>query len=200
MSGKRRGGLAAMVNALPDLATAPSSEPEAPKPGPVVEAVRDIPAESSPAQDATTATAEVEPSQTTPESPQDDETSTAPVPVEPSQQKAARPVNGARQATRRRTPPVAAVDPKAAEPTAGPRYLQFEPKTVRMTADQFDALQRLERTLRRKAGPRQRGDELITANALVRIGIDLVLREAEALSGATEADLRSSVGLGPLSL
>jgi hypothetical protein len=47
-------------------------------------------------------------------------------------------------------------------------------------------------------GRRRRGDHLISWNMLARIGIDLVLREAETLAGMTENELRASVGLEPL--
>jgi hypothetical protein len=89
--------------------------------------------------------------------------------------------------------------PEPEERGGGPRYLRFEPKTVRMTAQQFDALQDLESTLRRRVrGRRRRGDDLISWNMLARIGIDLVLREAETVAGMTENELRASVGLEPL--
>ena len=83
----------------------------------------------------------------------------------------------------------------------GPRYLRFEAKTVRMTAEQADELGQVEARLRRAArGKRGPGSELLTWNMVARAGIDLVLREAAAgrLSGLTEDELRASIGLDPL--
>jgi len=83
----------------------------------------------------------------------------------------------------------------------GPRYLRFEPKTVRLTADQVDTLQQIEGRLRRAArGKRGRGDELPSWNMIARAGVDLVLREAAAgrLAGVTEDEIRASLGLDPL--
>lgn len=109
--------------------------------------------------------------------------------------KAARPSSSRVRAVSAETPPPA---PEANE---GPRYLRFEPKTVRLTAEQVDALQTVETKLRRAArGKRRQGDELPSWNMLARLGIDLVLREADRLSGVTENELRASLGLEPLDL
>lgn len=190
----RNRGLAAMVSALPDLSSVPHrSEPVTPPPTVVDEVHRDT-------EDSENAGAVAEPEKAAAaitqldheEAPGGDD---VPPPAAVRRMAAEEPAPPAQPARRPKAAPVAVPEP---EKQAGPRYLQFEPKTVRMTAGQFDALQRLERTLRRKAGRRQRGDELITANALVRMGIDLVLREADSLSGTTEAELRASIGLEPL--
>ncbi len=104
----------------------------------------------------------------------------------------------ARRPTTVRSVPTPA--PEASTPE-GPRYLRFEAKTVRVTAEQADELGRVEAQLRRAArGRRAPGAELLTWNMVARAGIDMVLREAAAgrLVGLTEDELRASVGLDPL--
>jgi hypothetical protein len=105
-------------------------------------------------------------------------------------------------------PPVAPVAPtarkksKASSPSGtsvaseaageGPRYLAFTRKDTRLRDDQLDALSSLARRLQKQAGPEER----ITDNTLIRVAVDLLLSRADELSGSTEAQIRTRVGLG----
>lgn len=71
-----------------------------------------------------------------------------------------------------------------------PRYLRLTRKEVRFREDQLDALDRVARRLVRA---RRGGGERITENTLVRVAVDLLLERADALSGATEAELLRSL-------
>ncbi len=74
-----------------------------------------------------------------------------------------------------------------------PKYLRLTRKEARLREDQvYDAI-RLARGLNRAKS----GGERITENTLIRIGVDLLLARRADLSGATEDELRASVGLGP---
>jgi type IV secretory pathway VirB10-like protein len=78
------------------------------------------------------------------------------------------------------------------------RWDQLERKEVRFRDDQVEALARLTRNLSRKARRARSGDdrpERITDNTLIRVAVDLLLDRADRLDGATEAELRRSVGL-----
>jgi hypothetical protein len=71
-----------------------------------------------------------------------------------------------------------------------PRYLRLTRKEVRFREDQLDAL---DRVVRRLVRARRGGGERITENTLVRVAVDLLLERADALSGATEAELLRSL-------
>lgn len=74
-----------------------------------------------------------------------------------------------------------------------PRYTAFLPKTARLRADQVTALGEL--TLQLQAA-RQRKDERITDNTLLRLAVDLLVeKHRNELKGSTEDELRSSLGL-----
>lgn len=85
--------------------------------------------------------------------------------------------------------PAAIVDTTSSR-TAG--YLSFERKETRLRADQYSTLTLESRRLNRAKGT---GGERITENTLIRVAIDLLLAKADQLAGATEAELRKSVGL-----
>jgi len=94
------------------------------------------------------------------------------------------------------TAPSARVKPAAAPrpaPTAGegPRYLDFTRKEARLRDDQIAALATRARALQRAANPSER----ITDNTLIRVAVDLLLTRADELHGATEDELRRSIGL-----
>lgn len=81
----------------------------------------------------------------------------------------------------------------SSEIKAVPRYTAFLPKTARLRADQITALGEL--TLQLQAA-RQRKDERITDNTLLRLAVDLLLeKHRNELEGSSEAELRSSLGL-----
>ncbi|NBD31970.1 MAG: hypothetical protein GVY17_03090 [Cyanobacteria bacterium] len=64
-------------------------------------------------------------------------------------------------------------------------------KEARLREDQFDNLTTLARTLNR----RRNGGERITENTLIRLAVDLLLKEAEQLDGSTEEELREALDL-----
>lgn len=71
-------------------------------------------------------------------------------------------------------------------------YSELVRKEARLRDDQVDALATHARRLSRaKTG----SDERITDNTLIRIAVDLLLRESPQLVGSTEQQLRESVGL-----
>jgi RNA polymerase-interacting CarD/CdnL/TRCF family regulator len=70
-------------------------------------------------------------------------------------------------------------------------YLQFERKDTRLRADQLTSLTRLARDLTKAKGP---NGVRITENTLIRVAVDLLLSETRRLTGATEDDLRRSLG------
>lgn len=93
------------------------------------------------------------------------------------------------------TPPskgTGAVQPRARAsggPRYGPRYLELDRKELRIRGDQADDLTVLTRQLNRaRKGEGQR----ITDNTLIRVAIDLLLRDGAKLQGTTEADLLRS--------
>lgn len=74
----------------------------------------------------------------------------------------------------------------------GVGFDKLERKETRLSADQYAELTTIARDLnRRRAGEGHR----ITENTLIRLGIDLLRERAGDLSGATEAELRASLGL-----
>lgn len=68
-----------------------------------------------------------------------------------------------------------------------PLYLQLTRKEVRFHDDQLEALDRLARRLQRER--RGRPGERITENTLVRVAVAALLKRADELTGATEAEL-----------
>ncbi len=89
------------------------------------------------------------------------------------------------------TPPskgTGAVQPRA-RASGGPRYLELDRKELRIRGDQADDLTVLTRQLNRaRKGEGQR----ITDNTLIRVAIDLLLRDGAKLQGTTETDLLRS--------
>lgn len=72
------------------------------------------------------------------------------------------------------------------------RYDQLERKEARLRPDQYGRLSGISRNLNRtRAGQGER----ITENTLIRVAIDLLLQREADLAGATEAELRRSMGL-----
>jgi len=76
-----------------------------------------------------------------------------------------------------------------ARASAGPRYLELDRKELRIRGDQGDDLTVLTRQLNRA---RKGEGERITDNTLIRVAIDLLLRDGANLQGTTEADLLRS--------
>jgi hypothetical protein len=72
-----------------------------------------------------------------------------------------------------------------------PKYLTLLRKEARFREDQFDDLTALARTLNR----RRKGGERITENTLIRLAVDLLLKEADQLEGNTEEELRKALDL-----
>jgi hypothetical protein len=94
-------------------------------------------------------------------------------------------------------PPAAPAPPaRQAQPAqpriraSGPRYLELDRKELRIRGDQADDLTTLTRQLNRA---RKSEGERITDNTLIRVAIDLLMRDRDKLRGATEADLLKSV-------
>lgn len=77
-------------------------------------------------------------------------------------------------------------------PVAGPKYLTLERKETRLHDGQLDQLTVLTRRLNKA---RNGAGERITDNTLIRVAVDLLLDQAGNLAGATENELRKSVGL-----
>jgi hypothetical protein len=84
------------------------------------------------------------------------------------------------------TQPASPKDPA----TETPLYLRLERKETRLRVDQYEALTVHARRLNRAKGP---GGERITENTLIRVAIDLLLKNADQLSGPDETSLRNSV-------
>lgn len=82
--------------------------------------------------------------------------------------------------------------PDGDQPVGWVRYDQLERKETRLRADQYSRLTELSRELNRQ---RQGQGERITENTLIRVAIDLLLARSIDLAGATEAELRNSLGL-----
>lgn len=71
-------------------------------------------------------------------------------------------------------------------------YRSYERKEARLRPDQYARLTEESRRLNRAKKP---GGERITENTLIRIAIDLLLERTDHLAGASEAEIRKSVGL-----
>lgn len=98
------------------------------------------------------------------------------------------------------TPPIAAASPAPSERESSPAkgqpqhagYKAFERKETRLRGDQYSDLTEQARHLNRV---KRTGTPRITENTLIRVAIDLLLNQREALTGDTEEELRKSVGL-----
>jgi hypothetical protein len=114
--------------------------------------------------------------------------SAAPAPAAPAAVSPASPKSAARR-------PAAKPARRRAESTGltesqTPKWQRLERKELRLRADQLDELARLRRALNRQ----RRGEgERITENTLIRVAVDLLLKQADALQGRTEDELRNSV-------
>jgi hypothetical protein len=73
-----------------------------------------------------------------------------------------------------------------------PKYLRLERKELLIWPDQITNLSILARTLNRKRGG---AGERITTNTLIRVFVAAGLARAGELAGATEEELRQSLGL-----
>ena len=81
-------------------------------------------------------------------------------------------------------------------PSAGlPKYLRLERKELLIWPDQITSLSVLARVLNRTRGGT---GERITTNTLIRVAVALLLSRSKDLSGATEEELRRSLGLPDL--
>lgn len=76
------------------------------------------------------------------------------------------------------------------EDRAVPKFAQLTRKDTRIRADQEAALTALAKSLMRRRVVRT---ERITENTLIRVAIDHLLANADALRGSTEDELRNSV-------
>lgn len=80
---------------------------------------------------------------------------------------------------------------KSAAP-ATPAYLALQRKETRLREEQIDALTAAARELNRA---KPAGGERITENTLIRVAVDLLLSNTDALKGSNENEIRNSVGL-----
>lgn len=101
-------------------------------------------------------------------------------PAAPSPQRTAR---GASAARRAEDP-----EPRAPLPTHG--YASLDRKETRLRTEQVEALAVLTRRLNRD---RRGAGERLTDNTLIRVAVDLLLRDANRLAGTTEAELLRSL-------
>lgn len=73
-----------------------------------------------------------------------------------------------------------------------PKYLTLDRKEARLRPDQVEGLTKLTKALNRK----RRGEgERITDNTLIRIAVDLLLKQADEVTGKTEAEIQQNLGL-----
>ncbi len=77
------------------------------------------------------------------------------------------------------------------QPDQPPKYLTLVRKESRLREDQLDQLTALARKLNRQ----KKGGERITSNTLIRVAVDLLLSQSDELSGSTEQELRTALGL-----
>ncbi len=73
-----------------------------------------------------------------------------------------------------------------------PKYLRLERKELLIWPDQITSLSILARRLNRNRGG---AGERITTNTLIRVAVALLLSRSQDLEGATEDELRRSLGL-----
>jgi hypothetical protein len=76
-----------------------------------------------------------------------------------------------------------------------PKYLRLERKELLIWPDQITNLSILARVLNRNRGG---AGERITTNTLIRVAVALLLSRSQELAGATEEELRRSLGLPDL--
>lgn len=72
-----------------------------------------------------------------------------------------------------------------------PKYLRLVRKEARLTEEQIEALTALSRRLNRRRGKGE--GERITENTLIRVAVEVFLRRADELRGATEDELLASL-------
>lgn len=95
----------------------------------------------------------------------------------------------------RRPPQETPAGPKAqtpASPPGLPKYLRLERKELLIWPDQITNLSILARVLNRN---RRGAGERITVNTLIRVAVAFLLSRSQDLEGATEEELRQSLGL-----
>ena len=85
-------------------------------------------------------------------------------------------------------------EPQTPEPTDSvsdvPRYLTLVRKEARVRADQANALAELRR---RVAAQRRNKAEPITDNTLIRLAVDLLMANADRVTGDTEDEMRAAL-------
>ena len=81
----------------------------------------------------------------------------------------------------------------ASKSRPSPAFEAFERKEARLRQKQLDDLEALRKQINRSKT--SSGGERITDNTLIRVAVDLLLDNAGKLRGATELELRKSVGL-----
>ncbi len=94
------------------------------------------------------------------------------------------------KSARSRTPSPARSIKAAPEPPPLPLYLELTRKEARFRQDQLNDLTTLTRQLNRR---RASTGERITDNTLIRVAVDMMLKVADSLDGATEAELLQAV-------
>jgi hypothetical protein len=94
------------------------------------------------------------------------------------------------KSARLRTPSPMRSIKAAPEPPPLPLYLELTRKEARFRQDQLNDLTTLTRQLNRRRA--STGDR-ITDNTLIRVAVDMMLRVADSLDGATEAELLQAV-------
>ena len=82
--------------------------------------------------------------------------------------------------------------PSPAAAAGGVGYEKLERKDTRLHEHQISELTTLTRHLNRQ---RKGEGHRLTENTLIRLGVDLLLARADDLQGATEHELRASLGL-----
>ncbi len=96
----------------------------------------------------------------------------------------------AEKPARSRTPSPVRLIKAAPEPPPLPLYLELTRKEARFRQDQLNDLTTLTRQLNRR---RASTGERITDNTLIRVAVDMMLKVADSLDGATEAELLQAV-------
>ena len=99
--------------------------------------------------------------------------------------------DGRRRRARPQAPAAAGARATAQAPGL-PKYLRLERKELLIWPDQITNLSILARVLNRN---RDAAGERITSNTLIRVAVALLLSRSQDLAGATEEELRRSLGL-----
>ncbi|MBX0301864.1 hypothetical protein K2F54_18015 [Cryobacterium sp. 1639] len=73
-----------------------------------------------------------------------------------------------------------------------PRWLTYERKETRIRPDQLEWVEAQRKELNQR---RQGAGERLTDNTLIRVALDLLIKHQGELQGATEDQLRQSLGL-----